>query len=111
MKLYIEYIKETANRDCIYNEEGFITYYITGKVINIEDFFIKKEYRGNDKKRWYYDKVCETGKELNCTHCASVINKHSSEITQNRTRHILESEGFEQYEEDDYMIYFIKEIL
>lgn len=110
MELYKKFLKETCNRECFYDDNGFVTYYINDGTVILDDLYINEESRGNAKRYDYYNFVVNFGKENNCKRISSVINKLSTEETQSRTKHILEKEGFSKHFEDEYMIYFSKEI-
>lgn len=46
MKLYANYIKEREGKDCVYNDNCFITYKIYDDKVSVIDIFSSKEVRG-----------------------------------------------------------------
>lgn len=62
MELYAKYIKEREDKECVYNEDCFITYKIYGNdnAVSVIDIYSRPEIRGTGKmlefcKKFYQD--------------------------------------------------------
>lgn len=64
MKLYADYLKETENIDCEYNDECFIIYKeLTNKSVYLIDAYSIPEVRGQQKMLNFFKKWVEQLKE------------------------------------------------
>lgn len=106
MSMYSDFYKEVAGWETLETPEFFATYQLSEfaglkglKVINV---FIAKEFRGKGKSYEILDIMQDIAKQNGCVIFSSVVAKDSGEFIQQRTTHILRSNGMELMYEDDY---------
>ena len=73
MTLFAEYVKERFNHETIEDDDSFVTYSLNPPNAQIEEFYIKKDYRGTLKAKRLTDKVFQIAKENGCTHVWSRV--------------------------------------
>ena len=110
MKLYAAYIKEAANMELEYTDEYFFTYKIKENEIYLQDVFIKEEFRNNGLIDIILNKVYSIAKEKNKKLVSTSICKNIKKENKQRSTHIITKRGYIEYESDNYMIYYYKEI-
>jgi hypothetical protein len=110
MKLYAEYLKETSGRECVYTDSYFYTYIIKNEVVHLEEVYISKEKRNTGLIDKIVEDVYKLGKDNNCKYITSSACVHTFKKVVERTDHILRRNGFVIYDEDNYMIKYVREI-
>ena len=108
--MYKEYIKERENKEMIETEYGFCIYKINRDHVYIQDVYIKKEYRNQNKCTGFIEAVEDIGKKL-----GKDVSISSFCIIANNWRggkEVLRKCGYKYFTKDKHnkMIYCIKEI-
>ena len=110
MELYAAYIKEIGDIDIKYNDDFFFTYKITPTHIYLEDVFIKKEKRSKGKIEEILEEVYQIARENKLNFITSSICTNTASEIEERSHHILSKNGFIEYDKEDNMIYYSKEL-
>jgi N-acetylglutamate synthase-like GNAT family acetyltransferase len=63
MQLYIDYIKEREDKECVYNDNCFITYKIYGEDVSVIDIYSSPRVRGTGEMRNFVIKFFNDMKE------------------------------------------------
>lgn len=66
MELYKLYLKERENADLYTDEKGFFVYVIKDSEMQVNEIFVKKEYRLSGVGKEYSDKIDSIARENNC---------------------------------------------
>lgn len=61
--MYVDYIKERTNKDCIYSDKGFATFSFNESSCYIEDIYIKPEFRKSGEASRLADEITEIAKQ------------------------------------------------
>lgn len=111
MELYKQYLKEIADIDLIVENGYFFTYQIQDNAVYLENVFINKELRNDKKVQDILNNIYEICKKQDKPYATSTVCKNANKEVISRSSYILKREGFVQFDEDDNMIYFSKEII
>ena len=111
MKLYKDFLEEVSNIELKYNDNYFFTYKILDTHLYLANVFIIKEKRNKGIIEDILEEVYNIAKENNRNFVTSSICINSKKKVKERTHHILTKNSFKEYDKDDNMIYYCKEIL
>jgi hypothetical protein len=110
MELYKQYLKEIGDIDLVVEDSYFFTYQIQDNSVYLENVFIKKELRNNKKVQEILERVYKICREYKKPYTTSTVCKNANKEVISRSSYILKRNGFIEFDEDDNMIYFSKEI-
>lgn len=111
MNLYKEYVKEVSGLEVKNEEDYFFTYNIYKNYVYLQDVYIKKESRNKGLMETIFEETYKLAKDNECNFVTSSICINTTDEVKSRTHHILTKNEFKEYERDDNMIYYCKEIL
>lgn len=112
--LYARFFKEIAGWETVETPEFFVTYQLSSckeiKSLKIVNAFVIEEARSKGKSYEILDLMEKMAKENDCSIFSAVVAKDSSEFIQQRTIHILRTNGMSLIYEDDYNKIFSRRI-
>lgn len=111
MRLYADYLEEINDTQIKYNDDFFFTYKILDTHVYLENVFIKKEKRNNGKMEEIFRIVDNMAKENDLNFVTSSICINTKDEIKERTHYLLTKNSYKEYDRDDNMIYYCKEIL
>ena len=111
MELYKEYLEEACGLSLKDTKDYFYTYKINEKDVYLQDVYIKKESRNKGLIDDIFSQVYEIAKKEGKGLVTTSVCKNIKEDNKNRSSHIVNKRGYIEYESDEYMIYYYKEII
>ena len=102
------YIAEREGKETYEDEKGFVEFLYEPReeTMWITDMYVLPEFRDNKIARFYYNKVEERAKEIECPTLSAGIDKRT--IGWKKIKSILEYDGFKKYvylENNNYIVY------
>ena len=74
MSLFSEYVKETKQMDIIEDEQGFVTFLVSGEDCYIADLFIRPQFRRKHKAFSFGDELKQIAKDKGCKNLVTTVN-------------------------------------
>lgn len=108
MKLYAEYLMEREKAYLLDYEWGFATYKFEGDFVYLQDIYIVPELRQSGRGVQLMREVAAIGRERGFERLVGSVDKKDS--NKERMFKIMEKLNFKKIDEDEDLIYFIKEI-
>jgi len=112
--MYSKFIKETLNWDIIEDDNSFVSYEIQNvrnvKCLKVNEMFVDKSVRGNNKWRDLMDKLKDIAQQNNCNMISAQISAKSSDFIQQRTIHLCRLYGMDKTYEDKNVIIYSRSI-
>lgn len=106
MSKYAEFFEEVAGWKTIETDEFFMTYQVSEiqgiKSLKVVNAFVAKPFRCKGKSHQILALAEEEARKQGCAFLTAVVAKDSSEFVQQRTAHILRTNGMQFMYEDDY---------
>ena len=109
VSMYKEYIEEQlSNRFVLETDYGFMTYNKIGKILQLEEIYIRPESRRKGLASKFYDEADHIGKELGCNEIKGsiIIGTNNAEKSMN----CLLKNNFKLHYTDGIMIYLKRDI-
>jgi GNAT superfamily N-acetyltransferase len=108
MSLYADYLNELGVRKIHENDQGFITYRITGEECYIIDIYIIPEARKAGVASGLADYVAELAKATKCTYLLGSVDLASKKRTESLK--VLLAYGFKLAKCDEHSLFLTKDL-
>lgn len=110
MKLFCDYVKETADAETISTEDGFLVYQILKKELYIREYYVAPEKRCAQTHIYFSTEIHRIGKEAGCTYMSCGVDLNNKLAEKALAFHLKNGFKLHSVSESSNRIVLIKEL-